>query len=212
MAINPSAWLAALDKLPDGFQRHAVPADRARREAAGALMARLDPGPADLYPWGLEASHRLWEPWSQARDQVEAAEPAEPGAAVDYILHDPDAGTLTLGLVGALAGGCPRFGRHACNKLTPMGHENQRETCDYWDWPAMAGLTPGLELYPEWQRFDCHRYHALFQAHLCGAALGALVKCRVDWVWHGPAGAEKRLGAYAGLTDTPGAFRFEPWA
>jgi hypothetical protein len=183
--------------------------DRARRAAAAALLARMDPGPADLFPWGLEAAHRLWEPWAQARFQVEAAEPGEPGAAVDYILHDVDEGRLTLGLVGGLDGGCPRFGRHACNKLIPMGHENGRETCDYWDWPGMEALTPGLELYPEWQRFDCHKHHPLFQAHLCGVALGRIVKAEVRWVWHGPAGAEKRLQVYAGLTDSPDRFEFK---
>ena len=137
------------------------------------------------------------------------AVPAEPGAAVDYILHDADAAILTLGLVGALDQGCARFARRACNKLVPMGHENPRGTCDYWDWPGMPGLTPGLELFPEWQRFDCHRYHALFQAHLCGAVLGRRVKVRPRWVWHGPAGAEKRLAAYAALTDDPTSFEFK---
>jgi hypothetical protein len=209
VAINPAAWLASLKKLPAGFEREAVPVDPARREAAADLLAQMDQDPADLYPWGLEAAHRLWAPWAQARQEVEAAEPAEPGAAVDYILHDPEAGTVTLGLVGDLGGGCPRFGRHACNKLIPMGHENERESCDYWDWPGMEALTPRLELYPEWQRFDCHKYHGLFQAHLCGVALGRIVKCEPNWVWHGPAGAQKRLGVYAGLTNAPDKFEFK---
>jgi hypothetical protein len=212
LTLNAKAWLAWLEKLPADFGRHAISADPARRAAAAAFMEQqsLEFKSEQLYPWGLEAAHRLWEPWDAARQSVEALALEEPGAQVDYLVHDPESKSLVIGLFGPLSSGCPRFMAHGCPRLIPMGHENARSECNYWAWPGMAQAAPGVELFPEWQRFDCHKYYNLFQAHLCGEALAQALGAEPRWVWHGTLDKEKALRAYAALTSRPDAFEFVP--
>lgn len=209
--IRADAWLRWLDKLPADLGRHAIPADHARREKGAALMAALELPHQELYPWGLEAGHRLWEPWAQAREVVEALDLSAEAAQADWILHDREANTVTVALLAPLPALCPRFSRRQCPRMTPMGHESEQGDCNYWAWDGMAALTPGLELYPEWQRFDCHKYHPLFQAHLCGAALAQGLKAELRVEVYGTDGeaGKKLIDVYAGFTSTPAAFTFK---
>lgn len=209
MSLQPAAWLRWLDAQPAGLERGAIPSDPARRAQAAALMAALDLPSQELYPWGLEAGHRLWQPWAQARDRVEALDLEAFAAQADWIVHDPEARTLRLATLAPLPSRCPRFAAYQCPRMVPMGHESGAPDCDYWAWEGMAAAAPGVELFPEWQRFDCSKYHALFQLHLCAVALAQDLKA--DWriEAYGPdAAAGKLLQAYAGLTATPGAFSF----
>ena len=71
----------------------------------------------------------------------------------------------------------------------------------------MEALTPKLELYPEWQRFDCHKYYALFQAHLVGEELALSLSARPSFlIFSARAEDEKLVQAYASLTSRPEAF------
>lgn len=208
-ALRADAWLRWLETLPTDFGRHAIPADPQRRKQAALAMAELDLPHQELYPWGLEAGHRLWEPWAVAREQVEhyAQDPQEPGAQADWIIHDREAGTVTLATLAPLPSRCARFARRECPRMAPMGHEPSHEECNYWAWPGMAAAAPGVELYPEWQRFDCHKYYPLFQLHLCGTALAASLQAELRIQVHGQdAALPKLLEVYAGFSATPAAF------
>jgi hypothetical protein len=209
--LRPDAWLKWLDHLPADLERHAIPSDHARRERGAVLMAGLSLPHQELYPWGLEAGHRLWEPWAEARRTVEALDLEAEAAQVDWILHDREAGTVTLALLAPLPAVCPRFSRRECPRMVPMGHESEKADCNYWAWEGMSALTPGLELYPEWQRFDCHKYHPLFQVHLCGAALAKAVRAelKVEVFGSDLEAGKKLLDVYAGFTSMPGAFTFK---
>ena len=213
MKFNDGAWLRALATLPADFSRSALAADPARREAAGKVMASLQlPDSADLYPWGLEASHRLWAPWAEARDKVELYPqgPQEPGAQADFIVHDTDADTVTLATFAALPSRCGRFARRECPRMAPMGHESQQADCNYWASEGYAELTPHLELFPEWQRFDCHKYYPLFQLHIAGEALAKALKATPQWVVYGPEGTAKLVQVYASFSSRPAAFATSP--
>lgn len=208
MGLRADAWLRWLDTLPADFSRDAIPADPGRRATAARLMAGLELPHQELYPWGLEAGHRLWEAWDAARRLVEhyPADPQEPGAQADWIIHDREAGTVTLATLAPLPSKCGRFARRECPRLAPMGHEPAHETCNYWDWEGKDLAAPNVELFPEWQRFDCHKYYPLFQLHLCGAALAQALKAELRIEVHGGEGVEKLVAVYAGFTSTPDAF------
>jgi hypothetical protein len=211
--FNEAAWLRALATLPPDFSRGALSVDLGRREAAAKAMAALSlPDSADLYPWGLEASHRLWAPWAEARDKVElyASGPQEPGAQADFIVHDTDADTVTLACFAPLPSSCARLVNRLCPRMAPMGHESEQAGCNYWDSPGFEAIAPGIELFPEWQRFDCHKYYPLFQMHVAGEALGAALGAEPHWVLYGPPASEKLVQSYAALTSRPHAFTLSP--
>jgi hypothetical protein len=180
MTLKPDAWLDWLARQPENLERGAVPTDPQRRRLAALKMASLQLPHQDLYPWGLEAGRRLWEPWARAREAVEALDLAAESAQVDWIIHDQDTSTVTLATLAPLPSACPRFGRRECPRMVPMGHESALGDCNYWAWEGFAAALPGLELYPEWQRFDCHKFHALMQVHLCGLDLARRLKARLQ--------------------------------
>ena len=91
-----------------------------------------------------------------------------------------------------------------------VSKKSTQEDCNYWAWEGMAALTPKLELYPEWQRFDCHKYYPLFQAHLVGEALAADLGASVTWRVLAKPSVEALVKVYAGLSSRPEAFEFEP--
>lgn len=208
MSLRVDSWLRWLTTLPPDLGRRAIPADSRRRETAAQLMAQMDLPHQELYPWGLEAGHRLWQPWDEARQSVEAYAdgPQEAGAQADWIIHDREAATVTLASLAPLPSQCARFSARACPRMAPMGHESEHADCNYWAWPGMAAAAPGLELYPEWQRFDCHKYYPLFQLHLCGTALAQALKAELCIEVWGSAGIEERLATYAGFSHAPQAF------
>jgi hypothetical protein len=157
---------------------------------------------------GMEGD-QLWAPYLAARDEVERYPigDQETPSALDYIEWDEEARLLTLGLSLSLPSRCPRFAQRSCPRMIPMGHENDHETCNYWDWPGMSAVAPGIELYPEWQRFDCHKYYPLFQNHLVGEALAARLRAVPRWVVKTPRSEdEKMLKVYAGFSSRPEAF------
>jgi hypothetical protein len=163
-------------------------------------MKRFDKGMDGASPWA---------PYLAARDEVELypAGPQEAPSSLDYIEWDEAGRRLTLGLVLSLPSKCPRFAERACPRMIPMGHENEHESCNYWDWPRMSEVAPGIELYPEWQRFDCHKYYPLFQNHLVGEALAAKLGAEPSWAVHTPKPEdEKMLKVYAGFTSRPASF------
>jgi hypothetical protein len=160
---------------------------------------------------GLQGS-ALWPPYLAARNEVELypVGPQEPFSDLAYLEWDEAAGTVTIGLDLVLPSRCPRFATRACPKMIPMGHENEHETCNYWDWPDKDKVAPNIELFPEWQRFDCHKYYPLFQNHLVGEALAARLKAEPSWVVRtAKADDEKMLKVYAGLTSRPEAFTWK---
>ncbi len=210
MGLRADAWLRWLDTLPADFGRHAIPSDPERRATAARLMAALDLPHQELYPWGLEAGHRLWEPWAAARETVEqsAGPTLEAGAQADWILHDREAGTVTLATLAPLPSRCARFSAWQCPRMAPMGHEPAAQECNYWAWEGKDPAAPNVELFPEWQRFDCHRYYPLFQLHLCGTALAQALGAELKIEMHQQDASAKAFGVYAGLTATPEAFHF----
>lgn len=209
MSLRADAWLRWLQRLPPELGRQAIPADPQRRAQAAERMALLDLPHQELYPWGLEAGHRLWEPWAEAREAVEAYPdgPQEAGAQADWIVHDREAGTVTLATLAPLPSRCGRFAARQCPRMEPMGHEPSQAECNYWAWPGMAEAAPGIELYPEWQRFDCHKYYPLFQLHLCGVELGRRLKAQPRFeAWSSDPALPKLLAVYAGFSASPEAF------
>jgi hypothetical protein len=162
--------------------------------------------PFKEYPQGRD-SGALWAPWKKAKEAVELypSPPQEPGMEVGLIRHDAEAGILELRLPGLkLPSACPRFASRACPRMEPMGHEPSQASCNYWDYPRMQELAPGVELYPEWQRFDCHKYYPLFQAWLCGSELAGSLGCRLKVVL--PDADPKLLRVFASLCSDPEAF------
>jgi hypothetical protein len=211
---EPRSRLELALSLGSGYQREALAPCFGDAEPAQRVLESLEvPGGAALYPWGLD-SGGLWEPWRRARESVEALprDPQEAGAHTDYIVHDPAAGVVTLGKVGPWRSGCPRLESRSCPRLAPMGHESAHEECNYWAWPGMAAAAPGVELFPEWQRFDCSRYYPLFQWHLCGEALAGLLGVEPRWRLHAPGAEERGLLAYAALSSRPRAFSLIPFS
>jgi hypothetical protein len=91
-----------------------------------------------------------------------------------------------------------------------MGHESAHAECNYWSWHGMLEAAPGVELFPEWQRFDCSRYYPLFQLHLCGTALAQILGAKARWVFHAPAEVLAALRGYAALSSRPEAFELDP--
>jgi hypothetical protein len=163
---------------------------------------------------GLDGA-ALWAPYLAARDSVERYPEGrqEPPSALDYLEWDEAAATVTLGLVLSLPSRCPRFAARECPRMIPMGHENEHETCNYWDWPGMEFVAPGIEVYPEWQRFDCHKYYPLFQNHLVGEALAAQLGATPQWMVHtAKPDDEKMLKVYANFSSRPEAFHWKPLA
>jgi hypothetical protein len=158
------------------------------------------------YPGGMDGA-ALWEPYARAKRIVERypEDPQEPGCEVSLIRHDPEASLMELQLQGLrLPSACPRFASRACPRMESMGHEASHASCNYWDYPRMAEFAPNLELYPEWQRFDCHKYYALFQAHLVGAELASALGCRLRLL--APGADSGLLRAYASLSSDPTSF------
>jgi hypothetical protein len=155
-----------------------------------------------------------WAPLLQAKAKVENYPDApladEPGAQITQILYDQGSAKLQLRLQGQrLPSRCPRFSSRACPRMAPMGHEPSHGSCNYWDYPRMEALLPRLELYPEWQRFDCHKYYCLFQSHLVGEELALSLGAQASFVWVGRPEEEALLKAYASLSSRPEAFVFE---
>jgi hypothetical protein len=158
------------------------------------------------YPSGLEGSE-LWKPYQAAKNIVErySKEPQEPGCDLSLLRYDSDAGILEIHLRGLkLPSACPRFASRACPRMVPMGHEASHETCNYWDYPKMHDFAPKLELYPEWQRFDCHKFYPLFQVHLVGSELARSLNSRALFFVEGV--DPKLLSVYASLSSDPSAF------
>jgi hypothetical protein len=158
------------------------------------------------YPLGRDGAG-LWAPYAAAKDAVERypQDPQEPGCEVSMIRHDPQAGLIEFLLSGLkLPSQCGRFASRACPRMAPMGHEASHESCNYWDYPRMQEFAPRLELYPEWQRFDCHKFYPLFQAHLVGSELASALKCRLRVI--APDTELRLLSAYAALCSDPSAF------
>ena len=161
------------------------------------------------YAEGREGA-ALWAPYQAAKDRVERypSDPQEPGCLVSLIRHDEAESLLEIQLQGlALPSSCPRFASRACPRMEPMGHEPAHATCNYWDYARMEEAAPKVELYPEWQRFDCHKFYPLFQAHLVGFELAAALGCRLRIVV--PGADAKLLSAYAALTSDIHAFSAE---
>ncbi len=129
--------------------------------------------------WGPENA-QLRERWQKSCQLVEnySQEPQPQGAQADYLkLND---GRLSVIYLGVISAGCARFRERACPRMIPMGHEYEHETCNYWDWKGFIETLPDFELYPEWQRFDCHKFYALMALTLvglqCASELGAEFK------------------------------------
>ncbi len=163
------------------------------------------------YPLGRDEHDLQWEPYGDAKEAVERYPEGaqEPGCEVSLIRHDAKKKLLEIHLKGlALPSACPRFAGRACPKMEPMGHEPTHETCNYWDYPRMAEFAPKLELYPEWQRFDCHKFYPLFQAHLVGSELAATLGCKLRII--APDADAKLLAAYATLSSDPASFSKAP--
>jgi hypothetical protein len=157
----------------------------------------------------------LWEPYLAARNEVELYPQGsqEPPSELAYLEWDEDTKTLTLGLDLTLPSKCPRFAQRACPRMIPMGHENEHETCNYWDWARKDEVAPNVELFPEWQRFDCHKYYPLFQNHLVGEALAKRLGATPRWVVRtAKPDDEKMLRVYAGFTSRPEAFSWKAMA
>lgn len=133
--------------------------------------------------WGPE-DPQLRAAWQQACRLVESypGPPQPQGAQADYLRLQQ--GRLSVVYLGGIAAGCARFRERACPRMIPMGHEYAHETCNYWDWKGFSQALPGFELYPEWQRFDCHKYYALMALSLvgleCAQSLGA--EFRLLWM------------------------------
>ncbi|MES2201256.1 MAG: hypothetical protein V4498_03305 [candidate division FCPU426 bacterium] len=163
------------------------------------------------YPGGREYE-ALWAPYALAKDTVERYPEGtqEPGCEVALIRYDEAAGLLEFHLRDlVLPSRCPRFASRACPRMEPMGHEPAQVTCNYWDYPRMQEFAPGIELYPEWQRFDCHKYYALFQAHLVGEELARQLGAESRFICSGPnPGSAKLLAVYAGFSSRPTAFEW----
>jgi hypothetical protein len=124
---------------------------------------------------------------------------------VSLIRHDTEAGMLEFRLEGLkLPSACPRFASRACPRMEPMGHEPAQASCNYWDYAGMQALAPGVELYPEWQRFDCHKFYPLFQAHLVGGELARALGCKIRFIV--PGADARQLAAYAALSSDPSSF------
>lgn len=153
-----------------------------------------------------------WAPYLAARNEVELypSGPQEPSSNLSAIEWDEAAATVTLILDLTLPSRCPRFANRACPRMIPMGHENEHGTCNYWDWDRMLEAAPGIELYPEWQRFDCHKYYPLFQNHLVGEALAARLKAAPRWIVRTAKPDDvKMLRVYAGFSSRPEAFHWD---
>lgn len=158
------------------------------------------------YPGGRDGVE-IWRPYQQAKETVEryAQGPQEPGCEVALLRHDAEAAVLEIhSAVIKLPAACPRFASRACPRMAPMGHEPSHETCNYWDYPLMPEIAPQLELYPEWQRFDCHKFYPVFQVHLVGFELARSLGCRARFVIEGA--DSKLLLVYASLSSDPSAF------
>ncbi len=213
MDFDPDSWRERMAGAGE-WERGALPGDGEDREACLAFLEGLRlSGESRVFPWGLDpraSGLALWEPYRQARDRVEryAEDPQEPGCRVDWLIWDPRARWLALGLLRpALPSSCPRFASRRCPLMTGSGAEPSHPECNYWASEGFSGRVPGLELNPEWQRFDCHRHYRLFQCHLVleelAASLGAgwtlQVLCR-------EARQRALVLEYAALTSRPDWF------
>ena len=158
------------------------------------------------FPSGMDGDD-LWEPYSRAKWVVEhyPENPQQPGCELSLIRYDPAATFLELHMQGLkLPSSCPRFASRACPRMESMGHEAKHASCNYWDYPHMVEYVPHLELYPEWQRFDCHKYFALFQVHLVGAEMARDLKCTLRLI--APETDAALLKVYASLSSNPLSF------
>ena len=200
-------WSERLEAFPEGWQRHALPG--AEEGAAAAAWLEDRPARGTRYLFGLDGEN-LWQPYSQARDRVEryASDPQLPGLAVSWLDWKEDDRLLEAGLFEPpLPARCERFVNRQCPLLEPMGHEPDHPECNYWAYPRFEELAPKIELYPEWQRFDCHRFYPLFQANLVIGELAG--RLEADWKVVVVTSAEKGealVREYASLSAEPARF------
>lgn len=159
------------------------------------------------FPKG-ELNGTLWEPYRLAKEKVERypEDPQEEGCQLKMIRYDEVAKQLEL-YSGPLKlpSRCPRFSERACPRMAPMGHEPSHESCNYWDYSGMLEAAPGIELYPEWQRFDCHKFYPLFQLHLVAYELGKRLGASWRLILEGA--DPKQVKSYAALSSDPQAFK-----
>jgi hypothetical protein len=184
-----------------------------KKEGLETYLAGMARRGGELFPGGLAQDGRLWEPFQKAKDKVELypTEPQVPGCEADWLFWDPKARRVELGLFKpALPSRCGRFVDRQCPLMLGSGAEPNHPECNYWVYPGFSSLVPGLELNPEWQRFDCHRYYVLFQCHLVVAELakglgaGWCLKVVVE-----DAKQAAEVEAYGKLTSSPEAFVHE---
>ena len=202
--------LQMLDNLGPDYERAALPQSR---DHVLETLAWLESRPVSgrRFAFGLD-ERGLWEPYRLARDKVElySSGPQEKGLALDWLDYDASAALLSAGLYGlSLPARCGRFFNRQCPLLEPMGHEPSHPECNYWAWPRFEELAPKIELYPEWQRFDCHHYYPLFQATLVLGELATALGAR--WTLAVAGRQEKgaaKLKEYADLTADAGQFEW----
>jgi hypothetical protein len=165
-----------------------------------------------MFPKGRKDG-KLWQPWLEAKDRVEryADDPQVPGCEADWLAWDPVRKRVGLGLYDPpLPSRCDRFVGRQCPFMVGSGAEPSHPECNYWVSPRFEALVPKLELNPEWQRFDCHRYYALFQNHLCLAELAASLEASWELkVCVSSARQESEVREYAKLTAHPERFLVE---
>jgi len=165
-----------------------------------------------LFVSGREGD-QWWKPYLEARQAVELYkdEPQEISSELDWIAWDEKSKLLEVGLFKPrLPSRCQRFFDRRCPLLESMGHEPPQPTCNYWSYPRFEALTPRLELYPEWQRFDCNKYYKIFQNHLVTAELATRLEAK-KWnlVVVGETEKHRKLvEVYASLTSDPESFKW----
>jgi hypothetical protein len=208
--VNSAALLKVIETLGPDFERAALPSDR---DHAGRVLAYLETNkPLGLrFAFGMDGEH-LWEPYRVARDKVEryAEGPQLDGLQIDWLDWDEKSKTLAAGFYDPiLPARCERFTNRQCPLLEPMGHEPSHPECNYWMYPRFEELAPKIELYPEWQRFDCHQFQSLFQANMVvgelAQSLGAAWKVIAA---HVDEKAVSQIKQYADLTASPENFEW----
>lgn len=216
MSSIPESKLAGLSA---DWERSALPDPVRRALASGLLGGMQGVSGRTYYPFGLDPASpepALWQPYKDARQLVEAYPQGqqEAGCQLAWILHDPAHAGLEIALMDpGLPSKCPRFANRACPRMEPMGHEPTQSTCNYWDYAPMQDLAPQIEIYPEWQRFDCHKYYPLFQAHLVGEALARSLRAvAIFAVYSAQPGDARLIESYARLTSRPYAFQWRSLA
>ena len=176
------------------------------------VLAWLEENPSsfEVYPFGMEGDS-LWGPYKTARDKVELYPegPQLEGLRLDWVSWDAAKKELRAGLLHpSIPSRCPRFAARECPLLAPMGHEPTHSECNYWAYPRFEEFAPKIELYPEWQRFDCHRYYQLFQATLVLGELAANLNAqwKLDIITITEEKKGRMIAEYAALCAAPENF------